>query len=165
MTKEEAIRNIDALNAVCGQKDFFDKEFEEALLVAEKALEQQPCEDAVSRKAVINYLYKNMTWYDKNGSIADDDVKLKDITDLVNGLPSVQPKSSWISVKDKLPKDHEEVWITDVEGNVERARFYKEPYPEDGEKDMFACRTYLVYVENVLAWQPILKPEPYKEGE
>lgn len=48
MTKEEAFKNLVALNAVCGQKDFFDKEFEEALLVAEKALEQEPCKDAVN---------------------------------------------------------------------------------------------------------------------
>jgi len=75
-------------------------------------------------------------------------------------------EQGWIPTSSgKLPENNEEVWITDVEGKVERARFYKEPHPEDGEKDMFACRTYLVYAENVLAWQPILKPEPYKEGE
>lgn len=80
------------------------------------------------------------------------------------GLINKMPK--WIPVSSgKLPENNEEVWITDVEGKVERAQFYKEPYPEDGEKDMFACRTYLVYAENVLAWQSILKPEPYKEGE
>lgn len=73
-----------------------------------------------------------------------------------------EPK--WIPVSERLPKNNEEVWITDAEGKVERARFYKEPHPEDGEKDSFACRTYLVYAENVLAWQSILRPEPYKEG-
>ena len=71
----------------------------------------------------------------------------------------------WIPVTERLPKNNEEVWITDMGGKVERARFYKEPHPEDGEKDRFACGTYLVYAENVLAWQSILKPEPYKEGE
>jgi len=42
MTREEAIRNINALNAVCGQKDFYDEKFFEALDMAIKALEQEP---------------------------------------------------------------------------------------------------------------------------
>ena len=41
MTREKAIRNINALNAVCGQKPFYDNEFEEALGMAIKALENQ----------------------------------------------------------------------------------------------------------------------------
>lgn len=41
MTYEEAIRNINALNAVCGQKDFYDTEFEAALELAIEALEKQ----------------------------------------------------------------------------------------------------------------------------
>ena len=41
MTHEEAIKNINALNAVCGQKDLYDAEFESALALAIKALEKQ----------------------------------------------------------------------------------------------------------------------------
>lgn len=41
MTYEEAIKNINALNAVCGQKDFYDAEFESALALAIGALEKQ----------------------------------------------------------------------------------------------------------------------------
>lgn len=41
MTNEEAIKNINALNAVCGQKDFYDAEFESALALAIGALEKQ----------------------------------------------------------------------------------------------------------------------------
>lgn len=41
MTYEEAIKNINALNAVCGQKDFYDAEFESALALAIDALEKQ----------------------------------------------------------------------------------------------------------------------------
>lgn len=39
MTREEAIKNINALNAVCWQKDFYDEEFEEALTLAIRNLE------------------------------------------------------------------------------------------------------------------------------
>ena len=41
MTYEEAIKNINALNAVCGQKDLYDAEFESALSLAIEALEKQ----------------------------------------------------------------------------------------------------------------------------
>lgn len=41
MMIEEAIMNINALNAVCGQKDFWDYEFEKALEMAIEALKKQ----------------------------------------------------------------------------------------------------------------------------
>ncbi len=41
MTNEEAIKNINALNAVCGQKGLYDAEFESALALAIEALEKQ----------------------------------------------------------------------------------------------------------------------------
>ena len=41
MTYEEAIKNINALNAVCGQKDLYDAEFVSTLALAIGALEKQ----------------------------------------------------------------------------------------------------------------------------
>ena len=41
MTNEEAIKNINALNTVCSQKDFYDAEFESALALAIEAIEKQ----------------------------------------------------------------------------------------------------------------------------
>ena len=41
MTYEEAIKNINALNAMCGQKGLYDTEFESALALAILALEKQ----------------------------------------------------------------------------------------------------------------------------
>ena len=41
MTKEEAIKNINALNAICMRKGFYDDEFSEALKMATDALKQQ----------------------------------------------------------------------------------------------------------------------------
>ena len=41
MTYEEASKNINALNAVCGQKGLYDAEFESALALAILALEKQ----------------------------------------------------------------------------------------------------------------------------
>ena len=41
MTYEDAIKNINALNAVCDQKGLYDAEFESALELAILALEKQ----------------------------------------------------------------------------------------------------------------------------
>ena len=41
MIYEEAIKNINAFNAVCGQKDIYDAEFENALALAIDALRKQ----------------------------------------------------------------------------------------------------------------------------
>ena len=41
MTYEEAIKNINAFNAVCGQKGLYDAEFKSALALAILALEKQ----------------------------------------------------------------------------------------------------------------------------
>ena len=41
MTYEEAIKNMNALNTVCGQKGLYDAEFESALALAILALEKQ----------------------------------------------------------------------------------------------------------------------------
>ena len=51
MTYEEAIKNINALNAVCCQKDFYDTEFENALALAIKALEKQIPKKPIIREA------------------------------------------------------------------------------------------------------------------
>ena len=50
MTNEEAIKNINALNAVCGQKGLYDAEFESALALAIDALEKQVPKKPIIRK-------------------------------------------------------------------------------------------------------------------
>ena len=48
MTYEEAIKNINALNAVCGQKGLYDAEFESTLALAIEALEKQATQKWIS---------------------------------------------------------------------------------------------------------------------
>ena len=71
-----------------------------ACLMAIEALEREPCEDAISRSETIKYLNTNMAWYDEDGEIADSDEKLKAITDLINGVPSVTPQQKMGRWKD-----------------------------------------------------------------
>ncbi len=51
----------------------------------DKALEQDPCEDAISRKAVINTIFNNS---DNNGDV----VLSTDLMDRIKHLPSVTPQ-------------------------------------------------------------------------
>ena len=48
MTHEEAIKNINALNAVCCEKDFYDAEFENALALAIDAIKKQATQEWIS---------------------------------------------------------------------------------------------------------------------
>ena len=57
MTYEEAIKNINALNAVCGQKDFYNAEFESALALAIEALEKQIPKKPIIREAEDSFGY------------------------------------------------------------------------------------------------------------
>ena len=51
MKYEEAIKNINALNAVCVKKDFYDAEFENALALAIDVLKRQIPKKPIIRKA------------------------------------------------------------------------------------------------------------------
>ena len=50
--------------------------------------------DLISRQAAIEYLMTNMNWYDEDGYESDDDYKRECITELINGVPSAQPKQT-----------------------------------------------------------------------
>ena len=57
MAYEEAIKNINALNAVCGKKDFYDAEFENVLALAIDALEKQIPKKPIIREAEDSFGY------------------------------------------------------------------------------------------------------------
>ena len=49
--------------------------------------------DLISRQAAIDYFVRNVGWYDDDGYPVEDSDELKKIwTDLINGIPSVQPE-------------------------------------------------------------------------
>lgn len=56
--------------------------------------------DLISRKSVIEYLMINMNWMDEEGEQVEDSNKKRGIiTDLISGVPSVEP---WDIVKTML---------------------------------------------------------------
>ena len=108
MTNEEAIELIESARKTMylpKSKEYIS-DFGYALEMAIKALEQQPCEDCISRQAVIEHICEDKECY-------KEDCKgrtLKRCPDLqwVLDLPSVTPtrtKGRWIEQKD-IHKHH-----------------------------------------------------------
>ena len=92
MTREEAIKNLKWLLECSYVDDFLDTE-NEALDMAIKALEQEPCEDAISREDARMML----TCEIKDGMTITDYIKMVDKR--LRQLPSVTPKEKtghWI---------------------------------------------------------------------
>ena len=63
MTHEEAIKNINALNAVCCEKDFYDAEFENALALAIDAIKKQATQEWISVKDRLPEPWKQVLIY------------------------------------------------------------------------------------------------------
>ena len=80
MTREEA---IEVLNTYDISEDNEDTEFKNALALAIKALEKEPCEDAVSRKAVAEIINRQRFGIDK--------ISMGIIKEKIESLPSVIP--------------------------------------------------------------------------
>ena len=135
MTKEEAIKIVKGYLTNSLPTDCYE-EVEEII----KALEQQPCEDAVSRQVALSSL-EELDW--------DTAYERSQVEGMLKSLPTVQPKSSWISVKDRLPKPYEQVLRT-----VKSIGW-------NGTSHVYVDVGTICPVDtNVLAWMSL--PEPYK---
>lgn len=90
MTPQETINKLNSLKQYYNDKNEdgyvgFDNEDNEAITMAIQALEQQPCEDCISREAV-----EKVTWEEPS---YDDALNvLTEVRDKVRALPSVKPK-------------------------------------------------------------------------
>jgi hypothetical protein len=76
MTREEAIKLV---KEVTGMSLDWDDAHYEALQMAIKALEQEPCEDAVSRKAVVEYIKNSDA---ELGHDSENDIVVEDILNM-----------------------------------------------------------------------------------
>lgn len=103
MTREETLRWLN--NLIEGRKDpRGDTEIDTALKEAVKIIGQEPCEDAISRKAVLNYIYNDLGLGDEeNGKDVERLMELESSYRYVKALPSVnlqEPKTGhWIDNK------------------------------------------------------------------
>ena len=114
-----------------------------ALDMAIKALEQKPCEDAISREAVKELFQEGsvMGMYHFLG---------------IDELPSVTPKKDeWIPCNERLPEERIAVLVWCPERKNIHCACYE-------EKQWWIFGAYFKKIEeDVTAWQPL--PEPYEE--
>lgn len=166
MPNEEAREVLQKQIDIYGQE--YDVEGIEALKKAIKMLELQPCEDTISRQAVLDNAYAYGNGLEPEGYC----VNVEDI----QALPSVTPQQqsvtdfadkckecgkilndklqiSWIPVSEKLPNRGDTVIATfksPVTGMPFVATTHIVREPKEVVKD-----------SNIIAWMPIMKP--YKE--
>ena len=86
MTKKEAIDLLD--NLIGFIEDNHGSDYDEALKIAIKALEQELCEDAISRQAVMDELNR------LGRNAFKDDTDYDNFFTFVDNLPSVNPTSN-----------------------------------------------------------------------
>ncbi|SDB15123.1 hypothetical protein [Eubacterium oxidoreducens] len=98
MTREQARRKIDSLDFYLqNHTDDYGEESHTAMMMAIKALEQEPCEDAVNRAEVIRAFDK---WIKSREDFAEHPVWFA--RDIVS-MPSVTPvrkKGEWLRMSD-----------------------------------------------------------------
>lgn len=97
MTREEALEELKEIRFNLNYKVNGTSRFDEALDMAIKALEKEPCEDAVSRQAVLAIAGDSCLDLD---SYEDT----REFCDEIKALPSVtsQPMSGYISIDDAM---------------------------------------------------------------
>ena len=119
-----------------------------AIKGAIKALEKEPCEDAISRKSMLDYL-KYL-----HGEMPEEE--------FVKALPSVTPtrkKEEWISCDEKLPKPNE------LADNVRKYYLIQDEYGDMHvasylRNGWISIDSFYTLEDDVIAWMPL--PEPYK---
>ena len=162
MTKEEYIADLKSINAT-GM---------ECIDYAIKSLEQQPCDDCVSRVELMKL------YYEARPTLATN---VYEFGEKLQALPPVTPTQRWISVSEGLPKELEPVNITWINHNPESyyADIKGKPFTSTGVyfngqwywwstlcTDILAeySHNYDDIIDNaieVTAWQPL--PQPYEE--
>jgi hypothetical protein len=154
MTREEA----DFIGAMNMCDEISNEAYKEIMCHCE---EQEPCDDAISRKAAVVQLHHNKT--------GDDDVDViieRDIA-TIHKLPPVTPKQKWIPVSERLPEKSMRCLVTvgrfnfteiatysDLMGIINHKIFYQGEVGHDSFVDI---------TQYVKAWMPL--PEPYKGGK
>ena len=74
----------------------------------------------------------------------------------IDGVPTMEPEPHWIPTSKERPPQHQEIWVTDVYGDVELV------YGKDGM--WFLDEGY--YTESaIIAWMPANVPSPYQTEE
>lgn len=145
MTKQD-VDNI--ISVLCPN----DGDFDELLIISPEylkkelealALEQQPCEDCISRQAVLNTLFYKS---DNNCEV----VLNKELQDRIKALPHVTPThKEWIPVSERMP-NFNDIVLANTDSNYDESKVIIIVYNAD--EFWFNGR--------IKAWMPL--PKPYR---
>ena len=148
MTNQQAWYNVKQGKSIPYKK--------ETLAKIRELIEQKPCEDAISRQAVLSDKY---IVYD----MADN--KDKEVVDVefIKSLPPVQPKAKWIPVSERLPKSHGTYLVSRYFENVilTDACYFDGGHIWHNDNRINHGRDYVT--DKIVAWMPL--PEPYVPQE
>lgn len=153
MEKFESVK--DHISKLAGDYKCWDNRltWDEALELY-RILEQEPCEDCVSRQYIIEKLNE------MNGTAESDR-----LFEIVENAPSVTPtrkKGKWIPISERLPEDFQRVLVTIVNYNG-----YKVVRVAEYRRRTFKIKEnyeqWNVGDKGLLAWMPMV--EPYEEME
>lgn len=178
MTREQAIKELTEL-----LPEEFLSEYAEAIRMAIKALEQEPCDDAVSRdKAIVQLSHLQSDWDD------DWNVPIRKCIETIKIVPPVTPQqkmgsssekpNKWIPITSRpMTEEEKEHYKTHPEYQDDY-RIFNCKLPDDGQEvlisvcggveiDTFVqdandgCYFEGRDIDEVDAWMPL--PEPYKQ--
>jgi len=155
MLREEKLRKV--LDKVLWTHNASDDNKNILVEAIIEVLEQEPCEDVVSRQAVIDMTGLS-EWFDSSDSYNEFVIALSE-------LPSVTPQETrWVSVTERLPEEHicddgfhepsKSVLVQMKSGAMHTARYWSR-YDERW-LDLNYPTT-----DEVIAWMPL--PKQYKE--
>lgn len=163
MTREKA---IEVLNTYDMSEDNEDTEFKDALALAIKVLEQEPCEDAVSRVNLLK-MYEDRFIELQKAHRADTQSGVNWCINTLKDMPPVATTRKWIPCSERLPKAYEFVnctchsLIDDREDWVIETVYIPQlscsPYSDWGNIPMLNVGKC-----EVIAWMHRDIPKPYK---
>ena len=165
MTREEFDEILEQTNAVICNREWYER--------AIKALEQESTdkenlvvEDCISRAELL----KAVDTWDKFGCDADTKlvpvkdcyvpyIHYDDVVKAIKGMPSVQPKTEWIPVSERLPENHDcvLVWFEYIKDDWDCAWWGLAYYSLQNKKWFVSTNERNPIVK---AWMPL--PEPYE---
>jgi hypothetical protein len=157
------LTNEDTINGLCGAV---------AILFDLPSVTLQPCEDAISRKEVLNQIFYST---DNSGDV----VLGSELRSRIERLPSVTPQEPrWIPLTKRPMTDEEREYYREWSDVEEGSMILNCPLPEDGQEVLVSYGGYVctdtfckddgcyfegVDIDDVDAWQPL--PQPYREVE